>query len=127
MNGYFAVLNKEYPNVNLIPFASKASNESYANKRAEMYFNLAKAVRNGLYIDDPMLTEELTNTRFMLDKNDKYILMPKAELKLILNRSPDTADALALTFCDEDRMFEKRNNKKQIRQYAHSVLGDPDD
>ena len=121
------MLNKEYPNVNLIPFASKATNESYANKRAEMYFNLAKAVRNGLYIDDPMLTEELTNTRFMLDKNDKYILMPKAELKLILNRSPDTADALALTFCDEDRMFEKRNNKKQIRQYARSVLGDPDD
>ena len=80
------MLNKEYPNVNLIPFASKATNESYANKRAEMYFNLAKAVRNGLYIDDPMLTEELTNTRFMLDKNDKYILMPKAELKLILNR-----------------------------------------
>lgn len=92
-----------------------------------MYFNLAKAVRNGLYIDDPMLTEELTNTRFTLDKNDKYILMPKAELKLILNRSPDTADALALTFCDEDRMFEKRNNKKQIRQYVRSVLGDPDD
>ncbi len=127
MNGYYAVLNKEYPNVNLVPFASKPNNESYANKRAEMYFNLAKAVRNGLYIDDPMLTEELTNTRFMLDKNDKYILMPKAELKLILNRSPDTADALALTFCDEDRLFEKRINKKQIRQYARSVLGDPDD
>ena len=127
MNGYYAVLNKEYPNVNLVPFASKATNEAYANKRAEMYFNLAKAVRNGLYIDDPMLTEELTNTRFMLDKNDKYILMPKAELKLILNRSPDTADALALTFCDEDRLFEKRINKKQIRQYVRSILGDPDD
>ena len=45
MNGYYAVLNKEYPNVNLVPFASKATNEAYANKRAEMYFNLAKAVR----------------------------------------------------------------------------------
>ena len=113
--------------MNLVPFASKATNEAYANKRAEMYFNLAKAVRNGLYIDDPMLTEELTNTRFMLDKNDKYILMPKAELKLILNRSPDTADALALTFCDEDRLFEKRINKKEIRQYMRSILGDPED
>ena len=52
------MLNKEDPNVNLIPFASKASNESYANKRAEMYFNLAKAVRNGLYIEDPALIEK---------------------------------------------------------------------
>lgn len=125
--GYYAVLNKEYPNVNLVPFASRANNESYANKRAEMYFNLSKAVRNGLYIEDSALIEELLNTRYTLDKNDKYILLPKAELKLILNRSPDTADALALTFCEEDFLYAKTSSKKSAKAYAYSILGDPED
>lgn len=121
------MLRKEYGNVNLIPFASRAFNESYSNKRAEMYFNLAKGVRSGLYIEDRDLREELVNTRFTLDKSDKYLLLPKSEIKLILNRSPDTADALALTYCDEDNVFERKVSKTANKFYALSVLGDVDD
>ena len=125
--GYYAVLRKEYDNVSLVPFASRANNESYSNKRAEMYFNLAKAIRNGLYIDDLQLREELLNTRYMLDKNDKYLLMPKSEIKLIINRSPDTADAVALTYCDEDVIYEKKTNIRENKMYAYSILGDVND
>ena len=125
--GYYAVLRREYDNVSLIPFASRAKNESYSNKRAEMYFNLAKAIRNGLFVDDLELREELLNTRYMLDKNDKYLLMPKSEIKLIINRSPDTADAVALTYCDEDVLYEKKTSIKENRMYAYSVLGNVND
>lgn len=50
--GLYAVLSREYGNVNLVPFAGRASDVCYSNKRAEMYFNLSKAVRNGLYVLD---------------------------------------------------------------------------
>jgi hypothetical protein len=125
--GLYAVLSREYGNVNLVPFAGKAENISYSNKRSEMYFNLAKAIKNGLYIDDKDLKEELLNTRFLLDKSDRYLLVPKEEIKLILNRSPDTADALALTYTSEDTANSYVISKRRNRSYARSVLGNVDD
>jgi len=113
--------------VNLVPFAGKANDVCYSNKRAEMYFNLGKAIRNGLYISDKDLKEELLNTRFLLDKSDRYLLVPKEEIKLILNRSPDTADALALTFCEEDSVNSHVVNKIDRKRYARKVMGNLDD
>ena len=125
--GLYAVLSREYGNVNLVPFAGKAENVSYSNKRSEMYFNLAKAIKNGLYIDDKDLKEELLNTRFLLDKSDRYLLVPKEEIKLILNRSPDTADALALTYCEEDCANSCVINKIDRKRYARKVMGNLND
>lgn len=125
--GLYAVLSREYGYVNLVPFAGKAENISYSNKRSEMYFNLAKAIKNGLYIDDKDLKEELLNTRFLLDKSDRYLLVPKEEIKLILNRSPDTADALALTYCEEDCANSCVVNKIDRKRYARKVMGNLDD
>lgn len=125
--GLYAVLSREYGNVNLIPFGGKAENVSYSNKRSEMYFNLAKAIKNGMYIDDKDLKEELLNTRFLLDKNDRYLLIPKEEIRLMIHRSPDTADALALTFVNEDPVESYVMDKKRTMRYARSVLGNVDD
>lgn len=125
--GLYAVLSREYGNVNLVPFSSKADNPSYSNKRSEMYFNLAKAIRNGLYIDDRDIKEELLNTRFLLDKSDRYLLVPKEEIKLIINRSPDTSDALALTYTSEDSQIVSNFDKRKIREYAFTVLGNVED
>jgi hypothetical protein len=125
--GLYAVLSREYGNVNLVPFAGRASDVCYSNKRAEMYFNLSKAVRNGLYVLDRDLKEELLNTRFVLDKSDRYLIVPKEEIKLILNRSPDTADALALTYCEEDIANSHVVNKVGRKKYARRVMGNLDD
>lgn len=125
--GLYAVLSREYGNVNLVPFAGKADNVSYSNKRSEMYFNLAKAIRNGLYIEDPDIIEELINTRFLLDKSDRYLLVPKEEIKLVINRSPDSSDALALTFVNEQDSRYRKMNPREKRAYAHKVMGNLDD
>ena len=53
--------------------------------------------------------------------------MPKEEIKLILNRSPDTADALALTYCEEDSVNSHVVNKIDRKRYAPKVMGNLDD
>jgi len=124
--GYYSVLSREYGNVNLVPFAGRADNASYSNKRSEMYFNLVKAIRSGLFIEDSDIKEELLNTRFILDKSDRYLLIPKEEIKLIINRSPDSADALALTFVNEDEANVRIMTKREVQIYARNILGDVD-
>jgi hypothetical protein len=51
----------------------------------------------GAIPDIPGLTEELTQVQYSF-KGDKIILEPKDELKKRISRSPDLADALAVTF-----------------------------
>lgn len=110
--------------VNLVAFAGKASAQMYSNVRAEMYFNMSKGVRNGLYIDNEELREELLAIRFDLDNFDRYILVAKSEIKLLLNRSPDKADALALTYVEEDEYIQPKIN---THRKIINILGDPND
>lgn len=120
-------MSKYYGNVNIVPFASKANNASYGNKRAEMYFNLAKAVRAGLFIDDDSIKEELLNTRFILDHSDRYLIIPKEEIKEVIGRSPDISDALALTFCNEYNVFTRNMSRSEKKHYAYNTMGNPED
>lgn len=82
-----------------IHFSSKARDEGrYFNKRAEMWFEMAQWVKDGGYLpDSPELLAELTAPTYTF-KGDRLILEDKAQIKLKLGRSPDLADALALTF-----------------------------
>lgn len=84
-----------------INFASKAFNELYLNQRVEMYQTLSEAVRNGFYITDTDILEELKYVQAFIGKNGKKQLIPKEQIKEILRRSPDTADALAVTFAKD--------------------------
>lgn len=71
----------------------------YLNKRAEMYFNLKKAIDNGLQLPyDEELLEELLAITYSYTERGKIKLISKQELKEILGRSPDKSDAVALTF-----------------------------
>lgn len=123
----FETLSQFHGNVNLIPFSSKACNASYSNRRAEMYFNLAKAIKSGLYINDSNVREELLNTRFVLDNSDRYLIIPKEEIKQIIGRSPDSSDALALTCVNVYNGFAKPMSIRDRKRYASCVLGDVDD
>ena len=73
--------------------------DRYANIRAEMYFKMLDWMKQGGCIpDDPLLKAELTVTEYKFTSAGKIILQPKEEIKELTGRSPDRADALALTF-----------------------------
>ncbi len=89
-------------NASIVPFGGKAKNTAYANQRAEMYINLKKGIEEyGLKGMTDELHRELQATKYILNNNGKIQLIPKDEIKLNIGRSPDIADALALTYIQE--------------------------
>lgn len=86
----------------LVPFGGKAKNQAYANKRAEMYINMKKHIEEfGLGGITDEIYRELQATKYTLNSSNKIQLIPKDEIKLCIGRSPDLADALALTYYRE--------------------------
>ena len=85
--------------VTLVPFGGTPENKAYANKRAELYFNLKKGIQeHGLKGINEEIRRELQATKYKLNNSNRLQLIPKDEIKLNLGRSPDYADALALSF-----------------------------
>ena len=84
-----------------VQFAGEAHDKSrYANKRAEMYFDAVEWIkRGGALPNSPELLAELTQTTYT-HKGDRLLLEPKDQIKIKLGRSPDIADAFALTFAE---------------------------
>lgn len=81
-----------------INFSAKANdNEHYFNKRAEMWDTLARWIPTGVLPNDELLCKDLTNVRYEIDRG-RLKLEDKKVVKQRLGRSPDIADALALTF-----------------------------
>jgi hypothetical protein len=81
-----------------VHFAGQPTDMRYFNKRAEMHFLLAQWVKEGGALpSDPLLAEELTAPTYAF-KGDRFMIEPKDTIKAKIQRSPDLADALALTF-----------------------------
>lgn len=98
---YYDQLKYEYPNVNLVQFASAPEKpERFANKRAEMYFDTADAIRDGLLVEDAEIKREMCCTHFFVNRRNRIQLQEKDEIKAILGHSPDKSDALVLTYAD---------------------------
>lgn len=73
--------------------------DRYANKRAECYFRLKEALDRGLALPkDDELMEELQAISYFYKETGKAQIQAKEKIKEELGRSPDKADALALTF-----------------------------
>ena len=81
-----------------VQFGGVALDNRYFNKRSEMYFELSKWIKSGGNLaDDKELKEELCATTYTF-QGDKFRLCSKDDIKAVIGRSPDKADALALTF-----------------------------
>lgn len=81
-----------------VHFAGKPSDPRYVNKRAEMWFEMAQWIKEGGALPNiPELVAELTTPTYFF-KGDKFQIEDKDDIKDRLGRSPDLADALALTF-----------------------------
>ena len=85
-----------------VNFSSRASDSRYFNKRSEMWFLMAEWVKRGGKLPHvPELVSELTVPQYSF-QNGKFRLEEKDQIKERLGRSPDYADALALTFAMAD-------------------------
>lgn len=88
-----------------IQFHAPAIDERYKNRRAEMWLEMADWFKRGGAIPpdiSPELTAELTVPQYTY-ANGKFFLEDKDQIKERLGRSPDMADALALTFALPDQ------------------------
>ena len=94
--GVCDMVNTKGYTLNSVNFAQKAYDDvKYPNARTEMYLELARAVKDGFYVDDDVKEEMLAQSVF-INNRGQLQLMPKEDVKKILGHSPDKADAVAL-------------------------------
>ena len=86
-------------NWQLVWFAEASGTEGYLNKRAEMYGEVKKWLREGgSFAADPELKDELTAMEAVPRVDGKIQLESKQDMKKRGLSSPNKADALALSF-----------------------------
>lgn len=76
----------------------------FANARAEMFFRLAEAMKLEFRVDDAETEEELRIISSDVNVSGKSILVSKDVIKKVLQRSPDSSDALALAYYNRKKM-----------------------
>lgn len=99
-NGVYDMISRNHKDVKVfgVNFANAAVKKEYANARTEMFFDLAREIReDGFYVDDIEVREELQYMTYDINSAGKTILCPKKTIKELIGHSPDTADALALS------------------------------
>ena len=87
-----------------INFGSAANNEEkFFNKRSEMYWNLAQAVKRGARLPfSAELKRQLSSVLYTYDSKQRVQIEGKEQIRKRLKISPDEADAVALTYADPD-------------------------
>lgn len=121
--------NRGFARVHAINFGSKASDpEKWANKRAEMYWLAAQAIKKdrAALPRMPELKQELCAPEYDYDPKMRILIEPKDDIKDRLARSPDLADAYVLTYASpvrprprQDRLLYQPKNQvgRAITEY----------
>lgn len=87
----------------------------FFNRRAEMWWNMAKWVREGGCLPKSAeLVEELAATTYTI-KGTRILMEPKDMVKVKLGRSPDLADALATSFYIPDTAKEGPGGNRPLK------------
>jgi hypothetical protein len=111
--------SNKYP-VMAIRFEGEAINPRYHNKRAEIWMEMADWVKGGGALPNvPELMGELTIPQYSY-MSGKFIIEPKDDIKERLGRSPNYADALALTFSMPDMPNEMAERLRKMRNNQHA-------
>ncbi len=108
-----------YRNIIEVPFGASASRpEQYVNKRAEMWHDLAYWIKTqGVLPDLPDLKADLCQVRYDYDALGRLRLEGKEKLKERTGKSPDLADALALTFA---AAVQAKTHNSHVVEFARS-------
>lgn len=113
-----------------VGFASKANDPRFYNKRAEILWALAEAIKAGLALPDvPELIGELTALTFT-HKGDRILVAEKDQIKREIGRSPDFCDALALTFAQPvEPAWSPERHRLQVNaaEFTRAVVDRPDE
>ena len=105
-----------------VPFGGRAVSAQYLNRRCEMWSEMAAWIKAGQIPDDAVLKQELATPKYWFDAAGRRVLESKDDIKARLQgaRSPDLADALALTFAhpvraktERDLVLEQRRPQRQ--------------
>lgn len=109
--------------VSEVPFGGRAlRHDIYVNRRSEMWVEMGKWLRSGGAIpNDAALKSDLSTPMYGYDSANRMLLESKDKIKERLGRSPDTADALALTFAAPVSVEGSNAPRKAKTQY--DVMG----
>lgn len=104
-----------------VQFHADALDPRYYNRRAEIWFQMAEWIKgSGVLPKRAEMVAELTTPTYTF-KDGTFLLEPKELVKKRLGRSPDIADALALTFGLPDM---PREMIAKLRKQAHATTMD---
>ena len=88
--------------VNDINFGHKSLDSQFQNKRTEMWCKMAEWLkRGGIIPNNPQLLQELAMPTYEVDDKGRKCLESKKQIRDRLGKSPDMADAVALTFAED--------------------------
>lgn len=113
-----------YRNIVEIPFGSSASRPGqFANKRAEMWYELAQWIKTqGVLPDLPELKADLCQVCYDYDSAGRLRLESKEKIKERTGKSPDLADALALTFAAPVCAMSTTNSASEFAKSEYEVI-----
>ena len=109
--------------------------ELYTNTRSQMHFGVAQWLEDGGELpEDKKLDVELLAPTYSFDARRRYVVEPKAAIKKRIQRSPDRADAVALSIYKaelNDVPYEDEHDPatRGMSRFAHAGTDDlaPDD
>lgn len=86
------------------------SPEKFANKRAEMYWNLREQFEKGRISipKDQDLMDQLASMKYEITKNGLIQIIDKKKIRKEIGKSPDEMDALAMLYFDKDNLESKK-------------------
>ena len=109
--------------------ASKPANLKFVNLRAELFWTFREAIRAQelwfLLSKDQFafLVEEFTSIRYKFDLQGRIQIASKADIKKILKRSPDSADAVVLAIAQPSVDYASIKKRKAAME-AKRQFGD---
>ena len=104
-----------------INFTSRSNDPKCVNKRTEMWVRMGEWLQHASIPDMPQLIEELAMPTYEIDERSVKVLESKTKIKQRLGRSPDIADALALTFAEDLPVEDLANLAVQQFQQKQQV------
>ena len=103
-----------------VNFGGKANDPRFVNKRTEMWWLMADAIKSSLAIPNELsLKIEIATPTYKYDAANRIKLESKDEIRKRLpnSGSPDLADALALTYAQPVKRRADQSVVKPMKEY----------
>lgn len=125
-SGVYDMLNNKLDYVYPVNGGSSPQDKAkYLNKRAEMWGRMREWFKDGPVVapNSPEMLTDLCSLKYSFNGNGQYVLEKKEDAKKRGVRSPDIADAIALTFAEVLGHRAREEESRGIDQTRSSVTG----